>query len=75
MFWKIYSIVGMQSKQWDSTVLNDAEEAGNWGNQIESKQPSLFYSDICSLDIYVYANLAQRTDFVGTENVSMVCWY
>jgi len=23
------SIVGMQSRQWDSTVFNDAEEAGN----------------------------------------------
>ena len=31
----------MQSRQWDSTVFN---EAGNWGNQIESKQPFLFYS-------------------------------
>ena len=38
------SIVGMQSRQWDSTVFNDAEELGNWGNQIESKQPFLPYS-------------------------------
>jgi len=30
MSWKIYSIVGMQSRQWDSTVFNDAEEAGNF---------------------------------------------
>ena len=28
--------------QWDSTVFNDAEEVGNGGNQIESKQP--FYT-------------------------------
>jgi len=34
----------MQSRQWDSTVFNGAEEVGNWGNQIESKQPSLFTS-------------------------------
>jgi len=27
--------------QWDSTVFNDAEEIGNCGNQIESKQPFL----------------------------------
>jgi len=38
------SIVGMQSRQWDSTVFNDAEEAGNWCNQVESQQPFLFYS-------------------------------
>jgi len=38
------SIVEMQSRPWDPTVLNDAEEVGNWGNQIESKQPFLFYS-------------------------------
>ena len=44
MFWKTYSIVGMQSRQWDSTVFNDTEGAGNWGNQIESKQPFYFYS-------------------------------
>jgi len=42
MFWKIYSIVEMQSRQWDSTVFN---EAGNRGNQIVSKQPFLFYSE------------------------------
>ena len=36
------SIVGMQSRQLDSTVFNDAEEAGNGGNQIESKQPFVF---------------------------------
>jgi len=35
----------MQSRQWDSTVFNDAEEAQNRGNQIESKQPFLFYSE------------------------------
>jgi len=35
----------MKNRQWDSTVFNDAEEAGNWwGNQIESKQPFPFYS-------------------------------
>jgi len=45
MFWKIYSIVGMQSRQWVSTVFNDAEN-WNWGNQIESKQPFHFYG-IC----------------------------
>jgi len=28
-----------QSRQWDSTVFNDAEEVGKWSNQIESKQP------------------------------------
>jgi len=38
------SIVEMQSRQLDSTVSDDAEEAGNWGNQIESKQSFLFYS-------------------------------
>ena len=32
---------------WDSTVFNDAEEVGNWGNQIEFKQPFLFHSDNC----------------------------
>ena len=31
-------------RQWDSTVFNDAEEVGNLGNHIESKQPFLFYS-------------------------------
>ena len=25
----------MQSRQWDSTVFNDTEEAGNGGNQID----------------------------------------
>jgi len=42
------SIAGMHNRQWDSTVFNDVEEPGNWGNQIESKQPFLFYSDILS---------------------------
>ena len=28
----------MSSRQWDSTIFNDAEEVGNWGNQIESMQ-------------------------------------
>jgi len=32
----------MQSRQWDSTVFDDAEEVGNWGNQIEPEQPFLF---------------------------------
>jgi len=39
------SIVGVQSRQWDSCMdCNDAEEAQNWGNQIaiESTQPSPF---------------------------------
>jgi len=35
---------GMQSRQWDSTVFNGAEEVDNWGNQTESKPPFLFYS-------------------------------
>jgi len=34
---------------WDSTVFNDAEEAGNWGNQIESKQPFFLWN--ASLEI------------------------
>jgi len=34
----------MQSRQWDSIVFNDIEEEWNWGNQVESKQPFLFYS-------------------------------
>jgi len=36
--------VGMQSRQWDSTVFSDAEDIGNWGDQIESKLPFIFYS-------------------------------
>jgi len=34
--------VGMQSRQWDSTVFNGAQEVGNWGNQFEPKQLFFF---------------------------------
>ena len=39
---KYLIIAGMQSRQWDSTVFNDAEVVGNWGNQIESKQCTVY---------------------------------
>ena len=38
------------SRQWVSTVFNDAEGVWNWGNQIESKQPLFAYNSMgCSL--------------------------
>ena len=30
------------NRQWDFPIFNDAEETGNWGYQIESKQPFIF---------------------------------
>jgi len=33
MFWDVKQAVGLHC------IYNDAEEVGNWGNQIESKQP------------------------------------
>jgi len=44
IYWKIQSLFGMYSKQWGSSVFKDAEEAGNWGDQIKSKQSFFSYT-------------------------------
>ena len=39
-------------------IINDAEEVCNWGNQIKSKQPFFFCSDIVDLVTNIWVILA-----------------